>query len=164
MGAFRVFPDHMCLLQSPGYPKTNKRAALPYWVDIQADMSLCWLHRSYCRFWLKFLWKRLSKYGPQLKGTGYTYSIFRHILQGRQNHANSWLLFCTSGPFWKGDSLKGKKVSPTLTVKDFLSLIIRRETKINLRSSYNWKCTVPIKPVTNLTLFMLNKLRYHAHF
>ena len=23
---------------------------LPYWMDVQADLSLCWSHRSYCRF------------------------------------------------------------------------------------------------------------------
>ena len=40
----------MCLLQSPGYPKRDKREPLPYWVDVQADPSLCWSHRSYCRF------------------------------------------------------------------------------------------------------------------
>ena len=26
----RVFADHICLLQSPGYPKRDKREALPY--------------------------------------------------------------------------------------------------------------------------------------
>ena len=38
-----------CCLQPPGYPKWDKREPLPYWVDIQADLSLCWSHRSYCR-------------------------------------------------------------------------------------------------------------------
>ena len=33
-----------------GYPKSDKREPLPYWVDIQADLSLCCSHRSYCRF------------------------------------------------------------------------------------------------------------------
>ena len=46
----RVFADHMCLLQPTGYPKRGKREALPYWVDVQADLSLCWSNRSYCRF------------------------------------------------------------------------------------------------------------------
>ena len=46
----RVFADHRCLLQPPGYPKGNKREPPPYWVDVQADMSLCSSHRSYCRF------------------------------------------------------------------------------------------------------------------
>ena len=40
----------MCLLQTPGYPKRGKREPLPYWVDVQTDLSLCWSHRSYCRF------------------------------------------------------------------------------------------------------------------
>ena len=46
----RVFADRMCLLKPPIYPKRDKREPLPYWVDVQADLSLCWSHRSYCRF------------------------------------------------------------------------------------------------------------------
>ena len=34
---------------APVYPKTDKRESLQYRVDVQADLSLCWLHRSYCR-------------------------------------------------------------------------------------------------------------------
>ena len=49
----RVLADRMCLLQPPGYLKRNKQEPLPYWVDVQADLSLCWLHRSYCRFCLE---------------------------------------------------------------------------------------------------------------
>ena len=45
-----VFADRMCLLRPPGYPKRDKREPLPYWVDVQAALSLCWSHRSYCRF------------------------------------------------------------------------------------------------------------------
>ena len=48
----RVFADGMSLLQPLGYPKRNKKEPLPYWVDVQADLSLCWSHRSYCRFCL----------------------------------------------------------------------------------------------------------------
>ena len=39
-----------CLLQPPSYPKRDKQKPLPYWMDVDADLSLCWLHRSYCRF------------------------------------------------------------------------------------------------------------------
>ena len=46
-----VLADHTCPLQPLGYPKRAKREPLPYWVDVQADLSLCWLHRSFCRFW-----------------------------------------------------------------------------------------------------------------
>ena len=46
----RVFTDCMCLLQPPGYPKRAKWGPLLDWVDVQADLSVCWLHRSYCRF------------------------------------------------------------------------------------------------------------------
>ena len=46
----RVFADRMCLLQPPDYPKMDKRKSLPYWVDVHADLSLCWSNRSYCRF------------------------------------------------------------------------------------------------------------------
>ena len=42
--------DLMCLLQPPGYPKRDKCETLPYLVDVQANLSLCWCHRSYCRF------------------------------------------------------------------------------------------------------------------
>ena len=46
----RFFADCMCLLQPPGYPKRDKRESLPHWVGVQAGLSLCWSHRSYCRF------------------------------------------------------------------------------------------------------------------
>ena len=46
----RVFADGMCLLQPPGHPMKDKQEPLPYWVDVQPDLSLCWSHRSYCRF------------------------------------------------------------------------------------------------------------------
>ena len=39
-----------CLLLPPGYPKRDKRESLPHGMDVQADLSLCWLNRSYCRF------------------------------------------------------------------------------------------------------------------
>ena len=35
-----VFTDHMCLLQPSGYPKRDEKEALPYWVDVQADLCL----------------------------------------------------------------------------------------------------------------------------
>ena len=37
-------------LAPQGYPKRDKPDSLSYWVDVQADMSLCWSHGSYCRF------------------------------------------------------------------------------------------------------------------
>ena len=46
----RVFADRMCIQQPPGYPKTDKLEPLLYWVDVQADLSLCSLHMCYCRF------------------------------------------------------------------------------------------------------------------
>ena len=46
----RVFADRMCLLQSLGCPKRDRQEPLPYWVDVHTDMSLCWSHKSYCRF------------------------------------------------------------------------------------------------------------------
>ena len=30
--------------------KRDKRDSLPHWVDVEVDLSLCWSHRSYCRF------------------------------------------------------------------------------------------------------------------
>ena len=46
----RVFADRTCLLQPLGFPKKDEQELLPYWVDVQADLSLCWLHKSYCGF------------------------------------------------------------------------------------------------------------------
>ena len=40
----RNFADRMCLLQPPGYQKRDKGEPLPYWVNVQADQSLCWSH------------------------------------------------------------------------------------------------------------------------
>ena len=53
--------DRMCLLQPPDYPKRDKCEPLPYWVNVQADLSLCWSYRSYCKFCLA-LAKILSGY------------------------------------------------------------------------------------------------------
>ena len=47
-----IWEHRMCLLQPQGYPKRDEREFLPYEVDVQADLSLCWLHRPYCRFCL----------------------------------------------------------------------------------------------------------------
>ena len=46
----KVSADHMCLSQTLGYRKRDKQKALLYWEDVHADLSLCWSHRSYCRF------------------------------------------------------------------------------------------------------------------
>ena len=46
----RVFPDSMCLLQPPGYPRSDKQEPLSNWVAVQADLCLCWSHRFYRRF------------------------------------------------------------------------------------------------------------------
>ena len=46
----RVFADRTYLLQPPDYTKRNKQVLLLYWVELQADLSLCWSHWSYCRF------------------------------------------------------------------------------------------------------------------
>ena len=35
----KVFADHMCLLQPPGYPKGDIREVLPYRVDVLVDLS-----------------------------------------------------------------------------------------------------------------------------
>ena len=37
----KVFADHICLLQPPGYLKMDKQKSLPYWMHEQADLS--WL-------------------------------------------------------------------------------------------------------------------------
>ena len=34
-----------CLLQYSGYPKSDKLELLPYWVGVQADLSIGWSHR-----------------------------------------------------------------------------------------------------------------------
>ena len=65
----RLFADRICFLQPLGYPNMDKREHLPYWVDVQADLSLCWSHRSYCRvvmrcliykYWVNLIQKRHS--------------------------------------------------------------------------------------------------------
>ena len=38
----RVFADRMCLLQLPRVSKKTEQEHLLYWVDIQADLSICW--------------------------------------------------------------------------------------------------------------------------
>ena len=42
----RVFADRMCLPQSQGHSKRYEREPVPCWMDVQADISLCWLHIS----------------------------------------------------------------------------------------------------------------------
>ena len=42
-----------CLLQPLGYPKRDKREPLPCCMDVEADLNLCWLHRSYYRLYLE---------------------------------------------------------------------------------------------------------------
>ena len=42
------FAEGMCLIQTSGNPKRDEQELLLYWVDVQADLSLCWSHRSYC--------------------------------------------------------------------------------------------------------------------
>ena len=37
----RVIADRICFLQPPGFLKRDKREPLPYWVDVQTDLSLC---------------------------------------------------------------------------------------------------------------------------
>ena len=46
----RVFGVRTCLLQPQSYPKSNEREPVSYWMDVQADLSLCWLRRFLCRF------------------------------------------------------------------------------------------------------------------
>ena len=46
----KVVNNRMCFLQPPGNANRDKQEPLPYPVNIQADRSLCWSHRSYCRF------------------------------------------------------------------------------------------------------------------
>ena len=47
----RVFADCKRLLQPPGYPKRDEQEPLSYKVNLQADLSICRLNRSYCRFY-----------------------------------------------------------------------------------------------------------------
>ena len=45
-----VFTDRMCFLQPLVYPKSDKREPLSYWVDVLADLSLCWSERPFWKF------------------------------------------------------------------------------------------------------------------
>ena len=48
---FRDFDDRMCLVQHLRYLKRDKLEPLPYRVDVEAGLSLCWSQRFYCRFY-----------------------------------------------------------------------------------------------------------------
>ena len=77
---FRVFADRMCPLQPPVYLKRNEQETLPYSVDEQADLSLCWSHRSCCRFCcvlaqISYLFKFLVR-----KHFIWSYNVTVHIL------------------------------------------------------------------------------------
>ena len=39
-----------------GYSKIDKQEPLLYWMNVQADLSLSWSHRSYCRFCRYMCW------------------------------------------------------------------------------------------------------------
>ena len=61
----------MCLLQLPGYPKRDDQEPLSYWVDVQADLSLCWLHRScnrFCRALAHLSFRLVSRSAVRLPG------------------------------------------------------------------------------------------------
>ena len=45
----RVFADRIFLLKPIGYQTRDEREPLPYWVDIQVDLSLL-VTQVYCRF------------------------------------------------------------------------------------------------------------------
>ena len=47
----RVFAGRKCLQQPSGYPKDDTCEPFRYWVNVQADLSPCWSHRSYCRYY-----------------------------------------------------------------------------------------------------------------
>ena len=47
-------------------PKRDTREPLPYCLDVQADLRLCWSHRSYCRFCRKLAHSFVAKLGNQL--------------------------------------------------------------------------------------------------
>ena len=89
---------HMCLLQPPGYPKSDKGEFLPYWVDVQADLSLCWSHRSYCMFFRALSWifsrclvPDLTRlWSPWLHTHTHTHTqIHTHILTHTHTHTHT---------------------------------------------------------------------------
>ena len=47
----RVWWSHV---PSTGYPKRDKRELLPYWVDVQAGLNICWSQRSYWKYILSW--------------------------------------------------------------------------------------------------------------
>ena len=50
-----VFTDRLCFLQPSGYPKTDKREPLPYWIDVEADLRFCWSHNFIVGFFVRWL-------------------------------------------------------------------------------------------------------------
>ena len=46
----RIFAGHMCLLLAIQRGLNKNHCNTRWMVDVQVDLSLCWSHRSYCRF------------------------------------------------------------------------------------------------------------------
>ena len=81
----RVFADRMCRLQPPSCLKRYEREPLLHW-KYTADLSLCWLHRSYgkyCRALAHFIYMCT---GQDVRK--YTYDMFA---KRRQRSASAFL-------------------------------------------------------------------------
>ena len=83
-----VFADRMCLLRPPRYQKNYERKPLPYWVDLQADLILCWSHRSYCRFSRTLThtpFSRVSTFAEQYVSAYHIYPKYSYTRFSRRN-------------------------------------------------------------------------------
>ena len=103
----RVFADRMCLVQPPGYPKRDEREPLPYLVDVQADLSLCWSHRSYCWF-CRALANILKEDWIDLV---ICVVLFSRRFRKGTTFVTYHMLYCTPSPSEKGSTL-GSKLFP----------------------------------------------------
>ena len=75
----------MCILQPLGYPNRDEQESLAYWVEVQADLSFCWSHRSYFRFS-----RALALLEVPCSSTSNEY--LQHMFSWR-NKKNIWILF-----------------------------------------------------------------------
>ena len=86
-----VFTDRMYLLKPPDCQKRDKRELLPYWVNVQAEMSLCWSHRSYCRFRFALAQLYLTMYAVNTLTVKHQHLISNSILCTFNRLSRFWI-------------------------------------------------------------------------
>ena len=91
-----VWSERLCWSYvPPGYPKRYKLNPLKYWLDVQADLSLCWSHGSYCRITKTCLFKYTEKITT--KKWKFSDKNFRYFSYFCSKH-RLWVLVRTASP------------------------------------------------------------------